>query len=152
MWETHSYWSLLAEICSVSQITIVSTLLWSAISSKINFDLNFISSTITFCFLFGCVFHLSGQLSLFIIYFWNATQGSNWVTKRSHSGILSSSCMNWRGDVQWPVNTDCKRCYMETSLVIQGLRLCASTARSTGSILGRGNKIPHAAQHGQKIK
>ena len=37
-----------------------------------------------------------------------------------------------------------------TSLVVQGLRLCASNAGDTGSIPGRG--IPHATQRGQKKK
>ena len=36
--------------------------------------------------------------------------------------------------------------------VIQWLRLCPSTARGTGSILGQGTKIPHATWCGQKIK
>ena len=35
-----------------------------------------------------------------------------------------------------------------TSLVVQWLRLCASDAGGTGSIPGRGTKIPHAVQHG----
>ena len=39
-----------------------------------------------------------------------------------------------------------------TSLAVQWLRLCASTAGGTGSIPGRGTKIPHATWHGQKIK
>ena len=34
--------------------------------------------------------------------------------------------------------------------MIQGLRFCASTARSAGSVPGPGTKIPHAVQHGQK--
>ena len=37
-----------------------------------------------------------------------------------------------------------------TSLVVQRLRLRASTAGGTGSIPGRGTKIPHAAWRGQK--
>ena len=39
----------------------------------------------------------------------------------------------------------------ETSLAAQWLRLCTSTARGTGSIPGRGIKIPHAAWCGHKI-
>ena len=39
-----------------------------------------------------------------------------------------------------------------TSRAVQWLRFCASTAGGAGSIPGRGTKIPHAAQHGQKIK
>ena len=39
-----------------------------------------------------------------------------------------------------------------TSLVVQWLRLCASNAQSMCSIPGWGTKIPHVAQHGQKIK
>ena len=36
--------------------------------------------------------------------------------------------------------------------MVQGLRLCASTAGSTGSIPGWGTKIPHDVQQGQKKK
>ena len=39
-----------------------------------------------------------------------------------------------------------------TSLVIQWLRLCPSDAGGVGLVLGRGTKIPHAMQHGQKQK
>ena len=39
-----------------------------------------------------------------------------------------------------------------TSLVVQWLGLCTSTAGGSGSILGHGTKIPHAMQHGQKKK
>ena len=39
-----------------------------------------------------------------------------------------------------------------TSLEVQWLRLLASTAGSTGSMPGQGNKIPHAAQYDQKKK
>ena len=39
-----------------------------------------------------------------------------------------------------------------TSLVVQGLRLCASTAGDTGSIPGQGTKILHYMQCGQKKK
>ena len=38
---------------------------------------------------------------------------------------------------------------MGTSLVVQWLRLRASTAGGTGSIPGRGTKIPNAARCGQ---
>ena len=38
------------------------------------------------------------------------------------------------------------------SLVVQWLRLHASTAGGAGSIPGRGTKIPHAARYGQKKK
>ena len=41
---------------------------------------------------------------------------------------------------------------MGTSLVVQWLRLHASNARGTGSILGQGTKIPHALLHGQENK
>ena len=34
--------------------------------------------------------------------------------------------------------------------MVQGLRLCASTARGEGSIPGRGTKIPHAAGNKKK--
>ena len=40
----------------------------------------------------------------------------------------------------------------ETSLAVQWLRLHASTAGGTGLTPGWGNKIPHAAWHGQKKK
>ena len=39
-----------------------------------------------------------------------------------------------------------------TSLAVQRLRLCASTAGGTGSIPGRGTKIPHAPQCSQRTK
>ena len=42
-------------------------------------------------------------------------------------------------------------CYHGPSLVVQWLRLWASTAGAAGSILGQGTKIPHAEQQGQKI-
>ena len=37
-----------------------------------------------------------------------------------------------------------------TSLAVQWLRLCASTAEGAGLIPGQGSKILHAAWHGQK--
>ena len=37
-----------------------------------------------------------------------------------------------------------------TSLVVQWLRLCASSAGSMGSIPGQGTKIPHAMWRGKK--
>ena len=37
-----------------------------------------------------------------------------------------------------------------TSLAVQWLRLCASTAGGMGLIPGQGTKILHAAQHSQK--
>ena len=39
-----------------------------------------------------------------------------------------------------------------TSLVVQWLRLCASTAGGLGLIPGQGTKIPHATWHNQKKK
>ena len=36
--------------------------------------------------------------------------------------------------------------------MVQGLRLCPSTARDVGSIPGWGTKIPHAVCHGQTMK
>ena len=39
-----------------------------------------------------------------------------------------------------------------TSRVVQWLRLCASIAGGTGSIPGRGTKIPHGPRCGQKKK
>ena len=55
---------------------------------------------------------------------------------------------------------DCRTEYKEfiskgnlrTSLVVQWLRPCTADAGDTGSIPGRGTKIPHAARYGQKIK
>ena len=38
----------------------------------------------------------------------------------------------------------------ETSLAVQWLRLCASTAGGAGLIHGRGTKIPQTMWHGQK--
>ena len=38
------------------------------------------------------------------------------------------------------------------SLVVLRLRLHAPSARDVGSIPGWGTKIPHATQHGQKVK
>ena len=37
---------------------------------------------------------------------------------------------------------------MGTSLVVQWLRLCASTEGVAGSIPGQGTKIPHATRYG----
>ena len=39
-----------------------------------------------------------------------------------------------------------------SSLVVQWLRLCASSAGGVGSIPGQGAKIPHATGYGQKLK
>ena len=39
-----------------------------------------------------------------------------------------------------------------TSLLVQWLRLCASSVGGPGSNPGQGTKISHAAQHSQKIK
>ena len=36
--------------------------------------------------------------------------------------------------------------------MVQWLRFCASNAGGAGSSPGRGTKIPHAVQHGQKKK
>ena len=41
---------------------------------------------------------------------------------------------------------------VRNSLVVQWLGLSAFTAKGAGSIPGRGTKIPHAAQCGQKNK
>ena len=38
-----------------------------------------------------------------------------------------------------------------TSLAMQRLRFHTSNAEGTGSIPGQGNKVPHAAQCGQKV-
>ena len=39
--------------------------------------------------------------------------------------------------------------FLRTALLVQWLRLRTSTAGGTGSIPGRGTKIPRAAQRGQ---
>ena len=48
------------------------------------------------------------------------------------------------------VKYDIKNMKQGTSLVVQWLRLCISTAEGAGSIPGRGTKIPHAAWHSKK--
>ena len=48
--------------------------------------------------------------------------------------------------------TQVKKSHWGTSLAVQWLRLCASTAGGVGSIPGQGTKIPHASLPGQKIK
>ena len=45
-----------------------------------------------------------------------------------------------------------RRGYCKASLEVQGLMLHVSIAGDTGSIPGRGTKIPHAMWHGPKIK
>ena len=45
-----------------------------------------------------------------------------------------------------------KKIIIWTSLVVQWLGLCTSAAGGSGSIPGRGIKIPHAARHGPKGK
>ena len=45
-----------------------------------------------------------------------------------------------------------KNYFLGTSLVVQWLGLCASTAGDMGSIPGRGTKIPQAMWHGQDVK
>ena len=42
--------------------------------------------------------------------------------------------------------------YLENSLSVQWLRLCASSAGGVGSIADKETKIPHAAQCGQNNK
>ena len=49
-------------------------------------------------------------------------------------------------------NSGSRKIVFVTSLAVQGLRLRASTAGGTGSIPGRGAKIPHAAWRSQKKK
>ena len=48
--------------------------------------------------------------------------------------------------------SDYKMSMTGTSLAVQWLRLCPSTAGGPGSISGGGTKIPHASWHGQKKK
>ena len=45
--------------------------------------------------------------------------------------------------------TAVQKVHYRTSLAVQWLRLCASTAGGAGSIPGHGTKILHAMQHGQ---
>ena len=45
-----------------------------------------------------------------------------------------------------------RKSMLRTSLVVQWLRLQASTAEGTGLIPGRGSKILHAMQYGKKKK
>ena len=49
-------------------------------------------------------------------------------------------------------NPQLKKMTAWTSLVVQWLRLCTSTAGDLRSIPGQGTKIPHTLQHGQKKK
>ena len=48
-------------------------------------------------------------------------------------------------------NTQIKKPCLGTSLAVQWLGLHASNAGCTGSIPGRGPKIPHAMWYGQKL-
>ena len=48
---------------------------------------------------------------------------------------------------RWNPHTE--KSELGTSLVLQSLRILASTAGCMGSIPGQGTKIPHALQHGQ---
>ena len=45
-----------------------------------------------------------------------------------------------------------KKIHPGTSLAVQWLGLCTSTAAGMGSILGQGTKIPEATWHGHKKK
>ena len=55
-------------------------------------------------------------------------------------------------EVGWESTIIRNRTFHGTSLAVQWLRLCASTARGVGSIPGRGTKIPYAARCDQKKK
>ena len=48
---------------------------------------------------------------------------------------------------RWNPHTE--KSELGTSLVLQSLRILASTAGCMGSITGQGSKIPHALRHGQ---
>ena len=50
------------------------------------------------------------------------------------------------------ISYKCLRCEIGTSLAVQWLGLCASTAGGAGSIPGWGTKIPHAVWYGQNKK
>ena len=50
----------------------------------------------------------------------------------------------------WMQNVQIKRWQQGTSLAVQWLRRCASTAGGTGSIPGWGTKIPHTADQPKK--
>ena len=47
----------------------------------------------------------------------------------------------------YPTLSGCLKSLLETSLLVQWLRLCTSTAGDTGSIPSPGTKIPHAMPH-----
>ena len=72
-----------------------------------------------------------------------------------HTGF-HSGCTNLHSyrqfNVPWKGDIKTETWYRGTSLVVQWLRLQASTAGGTGSIPGRGTEILHAAWHGQKKK
>ena len=59
--------------------------------------------------------------------------------------------MIWVGPA-WITSVLLREVWTGTSLVVQWLRLCTSTAGGMGSIPGRGTKIPHATWHGLKKK
>ena len=71
--------------------------------------------------------------------------------KRSELLIHATNWMNLQ-EIMLSENGNLKKIYGGTSLVVQWLRLRASTAGGTGSIPGQGTKIPHAVPHGQKRK
>ena len=93
---------------------------------------------------------LCGDSSLF----WARTNMQSWLihARPKHQFFLppsarsrepSSGCYGWEL-MPWCI-------ILRTSLVLQWLVLCASTAGGTGSIPGQGTKIPHAMWCGQKI-
>ena len=49
---------------------------------------------------------------------------------------------------EWPLSKSLQ--IIETSLVVQWLRLHAANTQSVDLIPGQGTKIPHAVWHGQK--
>ena len=68
-------------------------------------------------------------------------------------GGWNTLCFRYRTSVSLETEDDFlkkkKKGMSGTSLAVQCLRLCASTAGGMGSIPGQGNEIPNALQHGQ---
>ena len=72
-----------------------------------------------------------------------------WSIMETHAGsscVRMTQCWWWKDPVLFKMGPG------QTSLVVQWLRLCASTAGGMGLIPGRGTKIPHAVLHSRKKK
>ena len=83
---------------------------------------------------------------------WNAT-GNHPGTVRTNQFEDEASPDNDVGETRrcWPSRAT-RSHRRGTSLVVQLLTLCTSTAQGVGSIPGWGTKTPHVTGHGQKIK